>query len=384
MRHILPTLLASVLVFSGCKPAKPAEEAVPTAKAGEDKVTIPPQSPQLATLGVATAEAGKGAALRLNGRLVWDDNVTVHVFTSFAGRVTSILAEPGQTVKKGDTLALVASSDYGQAQAEARKASSDFALAERTAVRVRDLLDHGAAPQKDLDQAQADLDRARSELQRATSRLAFHGGDTRTVDQVYELKSPLDGVVVEKNLNPGQEVRPDQMLAGTDKQAAPLFTITDPSRLWIQIDAGEADLPLLKHGQEFELRTRAFPGDAFKGRIDVVSDFLDPSSRTVKVRGRVDNAKRRLKAEMFVTVDLAAAGLVGGADVPSKAVYLRGEKYFLFTEEAPGQFTRREVKAGPEHEGKVLVLDGIQPGQRVVVDGSLLLEQMLQQAPVGS
>ena len=383
MRHIVPALLASALVFSGCRPEKPAEEAADAPKVVDGKIVFPSQSTQLGALGVAPAEAGQGVALRLNGRLVWDDNVTVRVFTSFAGRVTKILVEPGQPVKKGDTLALVASADYGQAQAEARKASGDFALAERTLARVKDLLEHGAAPQKDMDQAEADLGRARSELQRSTSRLAFYGGDTGTVDQVYELKSPLDGVVVEKNLNPGQEVRPDQMLAGTDKLAAPLFTITDPSRLWIQLDAGETDLGQLRVGQEFEVRSRAFPDQASKGRVDAVSDFLDPATRTIKVRGSVDNARRHLRAEMFVTVLLAAEGAATGAQVPAKAVYLRGEKHFLFTEEAPGQFTRREVKAGPEHEGKVPVFEGIQPGQRVVIDGSLLLEQLLQ-TPEGS
>ncbi len=383
MRHLVPALLASALVFSGCRPEKPAEEAADAPKVADGKIVFPPRSPQLATLGVAPAGAGRKAALRLNGRLVWDDNVTVRVFTSFAGRVTKLLAEPGQAVRQGEPLALIASADYGQAQSDARKCASDFALAERTLARVRDLLDHGAATQKDLDQAQADFNRTQSELQRTTSRLAFYGGDTKTVDQVYELKSPLAGVVVEKNLNPGQEVRPDQMLANAPQLFAPLFTITDPSRLWIQLDAGEADLPLLKPGQEFELRTRAFPDLAFKGRIEVVSDFLDPGSRTIKVRGSVDNAQRRLKAEMFVTVDLAATEAADGAEVPAKAVYLRGEKHFLFTEEAPGQFTRREIKAGPEHEGKVLVLDGIQPGQRVVVDGTLLLEQLLQ-TPEGS
>ena len=159
--------------------------------------------------------------------------------------------------------------------------------------------------------------------------------------------------------------------------------ITDPSRLWIQLDAGETDLGLLRAGQEFEVRSRAFPDQASKGRIDAVSDFLDPATRTIKVRGSVDNARRHLRAEMFVTVLLAAEGAATGAQVPAKAVYLRGEKHFLFTEEAPGQFTRREVKAGPEHEGKVPVFDGIRPGQRVVVDGSLLLEQLLQ-TPEGS
>ena len=376
-------LLSGLLIAAGCHREKLVEDAATDVKISPGRVTIQPESPKLASLAVESAAATQGAAVRLNGRLVWDDSVTVRVFTPFAGRVIRILAEPGQTVKKGDPLATVASADYGQAQAEARKAAGDFALAERTRRRVRELLEHGAAPQKDLEAAEADFSRTQSELQRASSRLAFYDGNTNTVDQVYTLRSPLDGVVVEKNLNPGQEIRPDQMLAGTDRQAAPLFTVTDPSHLWILLDANESDLPLLRMGQEFILRSRTVAGRDFTGRIEVISDFLDPASRTVKVRGSVDNSGRLLKAEMFVTADLTAVGGTAGADVSARAVFLRGERQFVFVEEGRGEFSRREVKAGPEHNGKVLVLEGIQPGQRVVTDGSLLLEQLLQ-SPEGS
>ena len=383
MKTFLSLTLLAALAATGCKPSKAVEQAEPGATVSGDKVVIPPKSPQLNTLGVERAEVAKRAPVRLNGRLTWDENVTVRVFTPFAGRVMQILVEPGQTVKKGDTLALIASSDYGQAQADARKADGDFLLAERTLNRVQELLKHGAAAQKDLESAQADYARTQSELQRASARLAFYGGNTNGVDQTYQLRSPSDGVVVEKNLTPGQEVRPDQMLAGTDRQAAPLFTVTDPSRLWIQLDAADTDLSLIQTGQEFELHARAFPEEKFTGRVDMVSDFLDPATRTIRVRGSVDNSKRRLKAEMFMTAELGSGTPTAGTDVPAKAVFLMGEKHFLFVEENRGEFVRREVKAGPEHDGKVLVLEGLRPGQNVVTEGSLLLQQMLQ-TPQGS
>ena len=376
---LLPILLlvGSVLA-AGCHREKVAEEAPSDVKVASDRVTIRPDSPKLGSVSVESAQPSQAGSIRLNGRLAWDDSVTVRVFTPFAGRVIRIVAEPGQSVKKGDPLATVASADYGQAQAEARKAAGDFSLAERTLRRVRELLEHGAAPQKDVETAEADYQRTQSELQRSQSRLAFYDGNTNTVDQVYTLRSPLDGVVVEKNLNPGQEIRPDQMLAGTDRQAAPLFTVTDPSRLWILLDANEADLPFLSVGQKFTLRSRTVQGREFSGRVELISDFLDPASRTVKVRGSVDNSSRQLKAEMFVTAEIFSDGKSTGADVSARAVYLKGERHFVFVEEGQGIFARREVKAGPERNGKVLLLEGVQPGQRVVTDGSLLLEQLLQ------
>jgi cobalt-zinc-cadmium efflux system membrane fusion protein len=378
MKLLIPCLLSGLVLAAGCHRQSVVEEAASDVKVAADRVTIQPQSPKLSSLSVESAEASKGSAVRLNGRLAWDDTVTVRIYTPFAGRVMQILAEPGQLVKKGDPLATVASADYGQAQSEARKAAGDFALAERTLRRVRELLEHGAVPQKDVEAAEADYQRTQSEIQRASSRLAFYNGNTNSVDQVYTLRSPLDGVVVEKNLNPGQEIRPDQMLAGTDRQAAPLFTVTDPSRLWILLDANEADLSSLRVGQSFELRSRTVATRTFGGKIELISDFLDPASRTVKVRGSVDNASRQLKAEMFVTAEILPDGSVAGADVSARAVFLKGERQFVFVEEGTGIFARREVKAGPEHNGKVLVLEGLKPGQRVVTDGSLLLEQLLQ------
>ena len=376
----LPLVIAALaaLCSTGCQRSQTAEPPPPGARIADGKIIIPTESPQLAVLGVETALPGQPALLRLNGRLTWDDRVTVRVFTPLGGRVVRSLAEPGQTVHAGDPLALIASADYGQAQADARKAFSDFTLAERTLSRVGQLLEHGAAPQKDFDAAQSDFARTQVELQRAASRFASYGGNTNSVDQLYELRSPIGGVVVEKNLSPGQEVRPDQMLAGTDRQAAPLFTVTDPAQLWIQLDATEHDLPRLRAGQEFTFTSRSLPDQSFTGRIELVSEFIDPVSRTLKIRGSIPNPQRHLKAEMFVTVEVGIGAQQEGADVPAKAVFLKGEKYFVFVEEARGRFSRREVKAGPEHLGRLRILEGLQPGQRVVSDGSLLLEQLFQ------
>jgi cobalt-zinc-cadmium efflux system membrane fusion protein len=368
-------LALMVVWLCGCEGRK-AEEPTVEAKVTANRVTMATNSPQL---GALTVEAASGAArmvVPLSGRLVWDEDVTVRVFSPFAGIVRKLEVSVGQRVTKGMALAEIQSGDFAQVLAEARKAESDFRRAERNLNRARELSEHGAAPKKDVESAEADYAGAEAEKERAATRLAIYGGKTEATDHGFLLPSPLNGVLVEKNVNPGQEVRPDQMLANTAQFTAPLFTVTDPSRLWIQIDATEVDLPYLRPGREFKFTSRAFPEQVFTGRVEVVSEFIDSATRTIKVRGTVENARRLLKAEMFVNVNLPGEDSPG-TSVPARAVFLKGEKHYVFIEEEPGQFARQEVKIGTEQNGQILVVAGLQPGQRVVTEGCVLLQQTL-------
>lgn len=368
---VLSTLLA------GCHDEKkPDDPSAPTPRVEGDKVTLPSNSPQLAMLNVVAAEPRQANVLHFTGRLVWDDNVTVRVFSPVAGRVRRVVADIGQPVAKGADLALLDSPDYGQAQADARKAASDLALKERTLSRTQELFQHGAAAEKDLFSAKADQEAAVFENQRATARLTLYGGNTNFVDGLYHLIAPLAGAVVERNLNPGQEIRADQMLANAPQFFAPLFVVSDPARLWILIDVTETDIPFVRRGQSLRVRSRAFPSKMFEGRLEILGDTLDPTTRTVKARGLISNSDRLLKAEMYVSVELDTAAQAG-VEVPTKAIFIKGERYYVFVEESPGRYQRHEVKTGAEHDGHIPVENGVVPGTRVVADGCLLLDALM-------
>jgi membrane fusion protein, heavy metal efflux system len=366
VRISLWIMLLAALVAAGCDKVDKAPEAA-NARLEGSKIIFPPGAPQLQTIKSEAVHAAKPATLRISGRLVWDEGKTVRVFPPFSGRVVRILANPGDAVKPGQALAVLASPEFGQTQADARRAASDFALAEKNLTRLRELHANGVAPSKDLHASEADFARAEAELQRAQQKIGLYGGNEAAVDQSFALKSPIAGTVVERNINPGQELRSDLVLAN----APAMFVITDPGRLWVQLDASERDLPYLKRGQTLQLRSASYAEDSFAATVDVVSDFIDPATR-------VDNRGRKLKGEMYVTAEIDI-GTRPGVLVPAKAVFLVGDKYFAFTEEAPGTFNRVEVKTGGEANGSIGVLAGLAPGQKVVVEGSLLLQRLARQ-----
>jgi cobalt-zinc-cadmium efflux system membrane fusion protein len=186
-------------------------------------------------------------------------------------------------------------------------------------------------------------------------------------------------VVAERNLNPGQEVRSDQMLANAPQYFAPLFVVTDPSRLWIALDVVEADVGKFQRGQTLQIQSPILPDRTFEGIVEWISDFVDPTTRTFRVRGSVKNSQRLLKDETFVSVTLTSDA-TAGIDVPNSAVFLDGTRLFVYREEGPGRYQRREVRVGAEHDGRILVIAGLRAGDHVVTHGCLLLEQLAQSA----
>jgi cobalt-zinc-cadmium efflux system membrane fusion protein len=369
---IVSAVCVGVAGISGCSARKTGgPPAPPVARIEQDKISFATNSPQLEYLTVDRVEERKTVARGLSGRLAWDDDVTARVFPPVSGRLSEIVADLGRTVSAEDVLAKIKSPDFGQAQADARKAVADLNVAARAFDRTRELFEHGAAAQKDVEQAQADYIRATSEKERALASLSLYGGDPAAeVDGIFPLKAPVAGVVVEKSVNPGEEVRSDQV---GDK---PLFVISDPTRLWLFLDVTEAEASSLSPNQEVLIHVRALPETTFHGRVQVVGEGLDATTRTIKARCLVDNSEKILRAEMYVSAEIDHTA--SGVDVPTKAVFSKDDDHYVFVEITPGQFQRRAVKLGIESNGRSVITSGLSAGENIVTDGCLLLEAMLE------
>lgn len=364
---VFALLVACGTVLTACNKTDEVPEVAAPRITGET-ITFPADSLAFKGIVVDRVREPTEREVTLRGRLVWDEERTVRVFTPFAGRVGRIASQVGDRVTAGQVLAELASPEFGSAQSDARRAAADVAQARKNVERSREMQANGITAAKDLQQAETDFARAEAEAERAQGRLKLYGASTRTVDQKYPLKSPIAGTIVERNINPGQELRPDQ-------PGAPQFVVTDPTSLWLLLDANESVLQYLKPGAAIVVLSSQYRDDSFAGDIRQVADFVDPVTRTVKVRAYVPNRDRRLKAEMFVSARVA---LPKGIDpvVPARAVFLIGNRHFVFVRGADGSFVRRAVTAGAEFDDAIAVSKGLKVGEEVVVTGNLFIQQL--------
>ena len=364
-----------VVIYALMNQDAPTKPPAPQPIVQGQQLRFPAGHPQLALLGTVEAKAAESVTIELPARLVWNEERTQRIYPAFAGRVLTLNADIGQSVNAGQVLATLASPEFGAAQADTAKALADAQVAERALARHQTLFEADVISRKELDLTEADALRARAELARAQARTRMYGSSTNNVNQQLGLAATVKGVVVERNLSAGQEVRPDQ--GGPGNQA--LFVVSDPSVLWVQIDARESDTASLKPGTKISLTLPNFPGQTFEAKITATGDFIDSNTRSIKVRAVIDNAQRMLKAEMLGTARIERK-LGAGVLVPASAVQLRGTEHWAYVQTEPGVFEPRRVKLGYEGLQEVLIVDGVHANELVVKDNSLLLAREFRNA----
>jgi cobalt-zinc-cadmium efflux system membrane fusion protein len=359
-------IASAALLVAACNEAPPAAPQVAPPIMQGQQLRFSPGDPQLQHIGLSAAAPARTLAVELPARVVWNEDRTQRIYPAFAGRVARIQADLGQAVKPGTVLAQLASPDFGAAQADTVKAQVDAQLTRKSVARQRELFEAGIIARKELDLAEAEAARSQAEIQRAQARTRMYGGSAG-VNQALAIASSIPGIVVERNVTPGQELRPDQ-----GASVPPLFVVSDPSSLWVVIDARESEAGTLRPGAEFELVVPALPGEKFTGRVTAVADYIDPNARTIKVRGLVANADRKLKAEMLATARVERT-MGPGVVIPAQAVMLRGGRHYVMVQSQPQVFEQREVALGYQTPREALVSRGLEAGEQVVSENALLL-----------
>jgi cobalt-zinc-cadmium efflux system membrane fusion protein len=306
----------------------------------------------------------------LPGKVGFDEDHTQRVASPIDGRAVAILAKLGDRIKAGQALVQLSSPNVGLIQADAQKAASDLSVSQKSTERVHKLQAEGAIAEKEVAQSEGELRKARADVARTTAQLRALGLTASDPAVGASLRAQIPGTLVERNVLVGQEVRADQ--------TTPLMTITSLDSVWVVADAYEQDLGLISDGDTVAIRVPAYPGETFPGRVTHIGEVVDPASRTVKIRCLVANPGHKLKPEMFAKVDVRDSGRRKVIMVPSKAVLSEGDKALVVVAIEGNVFRARRVDVGPETEGQVRILGGLNPGEKIVTDGAIFMKREIE------
>ncbi|HEY2903977.1 MAG TPA: efflux RND transporter periplasmic adaptor subunit [Polyangia bacterium] len=366
--HTIRGIAALGLVAVGCTNGH-GEEA--SADKRNDFVRYDPKHGPLDFIKIEiVSEGAASASATLPGRVTFDEDHTQRLASPIDGRAIRILVNLGDKVRAGQPLIELSSPSVGAIQADAQKALSDLHLSEKANERVHTLQTQGAVADKEVAQVQGDLRKAQSDFGRASVQLKALGISPSDPAVNAALRAQIPGVVVERNVLVGQEVRADQ--------ATPLLTVSQLDSVWVVADAYEQDLSLVQEGDPVVVRVPAYPGETFAGKVKHIGDVVDSTSRTVKVRSVINNPGHRLKPEMFGTVEVQNTAGHKVIRVPSTSVLNEGDRELVIVAAEGSVFHTRRVEVGPESNGTVRIVAGLIPGERIVTQGAIFMKREIE------
>nr|WP_246525785.1 efflux RND transporter periplasmic adaptor subunit [Geomobilimonas luticola] len=347
-------------------------------EAGSVKMTAAVQKEN----GVVVAAAKKqrlAGSVSATGKVEANADRIAHVSPRISGKIVAVRASLGDSVAAGQALATLDSVELGEALNRYRQSKTKLALAQSNMDRIKGLVEKKIAARKDILQAETDFKTAQAELHTDEERLSLYGvsssdlaGDNHK-RLLLPVRSPIGGIITEKHAIVGELSDPSKSL----------YTVADLSSVWVLVDINEKDLAKVHKGQGAIVTVGAFPDMKLKGRITYIADLVDEATRTVKARVEVANPGRKLKPEMFATVELAlAADAPPVVAVPEDALQDLDGKKVVFVAEQEAEFAARQVQAGRTAGGMVEIVSGLEEGERYATKGAFILKSELKKGEV--
>lgn len=362
-------IAALAALVTGCGEQKPSTPTPPPAR-DPLAVQAPPGLLERLTLG-RVAEAEVRSIIQVAGRVEADETRVARVGSPVTGRIVELEVLEGQSVKRGQVLATLTSTELSAAQLAYLKARSQQVLAESSAARARQLYQADVIGQAELQRRESELLQANAELSGARDQLKVLGmparaierlGSTRQVDSAAQVVSSIDGTVLDRTVTAGQVVQP------ADK----VYVVADLSNVWLVADVPEQSAGALAVGKRVRAEIPALPGRPIEGALSFVSATVNPDTRTVRVRMDVPNPSGEYKPAMLATMLLEGPPALRVV-VPSAAIVREDNRDHVFVQTAPDAFVLRRVSLGGEQAGARVVNEGLRVGEPIVVDGAFHL-----------
>ena len=389
-RHLSIVLVLALAACGGERPAPAAGEDHARAKEeshGARELRVPDDLQR--KWGIATGAVQRltvAGAVRLPGVLALNQQRSAHISAVLEGKVVSVAADLGDSVKKDQVLVVLHSPAFAEAQSAFLQAHSKRVVAQREFERARELLKDEAIQQKEYQRRQAEYQAASTDHALAESHLHSLGWDhpqiealvaravrgnadpSDLVEPFLRVRSPIAGRIIARDVVVGEHVHPDKLM----------FTVSDLSTLWAQLDAREQDLPLLAAAKQVTIESQVYPGRAFRGTLTRIGDVVDEKLRTIKVRVDVPNAGLLLKPNMYVQGVIQTNGesrqVLG---VPEEAVQTIEGEPSVFVLDADKSFAVRPVQVGDLVGKSRTVTSGLDGSETIVVAGAFNLKAEL-------
>lgn len=321
-----------------------------------------------------------GGVISATGKVEANADRIAHVSPRISGKIVAVRASLGDSVASGQAVATLDSVELGEALSRYRQSKTRLDLARSNMERIKTLVEKKIAARKDILLAETDFKTAETELYTDEERLTLYGVSRSDLKgegpkrPLLAVRSPIAGIITEKHAIVGELSDPSKNL----------YTVADLSSVWVQVDINEKDLSKVHKGQAAIVTVGAFPDLKLKGRITYIADQVNEATRTVKARIEVANPGRKLKPEMFATVELALpADTPPVLAVPEDAVQELEGKKVLFVTENGTEFEPRKVELGRVSGGMAEVLSGLKEGERYAVRGAFLLKSEMQKGELG-
>ncbi|CAN5858842.1 efflux RND transporter periplasmic adaptor subunit [soil metagenome] len=307
--------------------------------------------------------------LSLSGEVSYDDNKVVRVFPNASGQVVKVNVSLGDHVHRGQTLAVIKSADVAGNYADLVAANNDAAIAKKELDNAEQLYKNGINSEKELVQARLQYEKAMAAVNKIKSSISINGGGNTDETGTYIITAPMDGFIVDKNLNAGSFIRNDN--------GQNLFTISGMQDVWVWANVFETDIEKVKEGYPADVSTLAYPGKIFHGKIDQVNAVLDPLSKAMKIKIVLPNAGMLLKPQMFTKVIIAEKESATALSVPGTALVFNGGKNYVLVYQDAYHVSIREVEPLKVVGEKTYIASGLSAGEKIISRNQILLYNSL-------
>ncbi|MBS1816825.1 MAG: efflux RND transporter periplasmic adaptor subunit [Acidobacteria bacterium] len=350
------------------KPASPpADSKSPDMTPAKESIAVKEGAPQWKFLKLGTVgQVGSHWTDSVPGRISIDESRSSRVGVPVEGRVTRVMAELGDSVREGQPLFAIVSPAIDELRAARQQAQVELEAARTALTRVEATVASRALPAKELEAARQRVRTAEVAVQVAEAKLTSVRAGTSGTDLV--IPAPRGGVVVDKTVVVNQQVGPD---------SPSMMTVADLSSVWVVADVFESQTLDIRPGGTAEVTSPSLPGMTLNGKVLMVSSVGDPERHTLPVRVGLANADHRLRPNVYARVRFNVQHADASIEIPATAIVSDGERQFVYVQDTPGHFVKREVVAGSAHEGRMPVFKGLTPGETIVEEGAILLDNQI-------